>query len=107
MDGPEQEPPLHEGRQDDETPPRPPAWPYGLLIFVVTPVLVGAVGNFFPQAGCVFAGLIYLAELIGGQSLRWGDHDRLGRALVFAVVATGATVALIVLVIGGICMVRK
>jgi hypothetical protein len=106
MDEPEQEP-LQEDRQEEAKSPLPPAWPYGLLIFLVTPVLIGFVGNYFPQAGCVLGILVYLAELIVGLNLRWGDHDRLGRALVFAVMATGATVALTVLVISGICLVSK
>jgi hypothetical protein len=106
MDEPEQEP-LHAGRQADAEPPLPLAWPYGLLILLVTPVLIGFVGIYFPQAGCVFGVLLYLAELIVGLSLKFGDHDRLGRALVFAVMATGATAAVTLLVIGGICMVNK
>jgi hypothetical protein len=104
MDGPELEP-LPEDRPVDEKLPRPPAWPYGLLIFLVTPLLVGGVGYFFPSAGCGFAGLVYLVELIGGLVLREGHDDRLGRSLIFAVVATCGVVALGVLILAGVCLV--
>jgi hypothetical protein len=103
MDGPEQEP-ISEDRPENEKPPRPPAWPYGLLIFLVTPLLIGGVGYIFPSAGCGFGMLLYAVELWTGLTLRGGADDRLGRSLIFALVATCATVGLGILILSGMCL---
>jgi hypothetical protein len=106
MDEPVLEP-YQEGRQDDAKPRLPLAWPYGILILLVNPLLIAGVGYLYPAVGCGFTVVLYLAEMIGGLILRGGEHDRLGRALIFAVVATCAVVAVGLLVISGICLVGK
>lgn len=92
-------------------PPRRRAWPIGLLLAIAQNVLVPALleGVAVQTSQWILFAVVALlgAELIVGLVLRGGYYDFLGRVLVFAALFPAVLVAVLLLALGGICILQR